>query len=82
MQNCLMAETVGFLCCEASPQAKWQTLNSFFVKLIVEPVIQMLHIVIYKKCPDKLSIFYKWRRRWDSNPRYAINVHTLSKRAP
>lgn len=21
-------------------------------------------------------------RRWDSNPRYAINVHTLSKRAP
>ena len=23
-----------------------------------------------------------WRREWDSNPRYAINVHTLSKRAP
>ncbi len=23
-----------------------------------------------------------WRRGWDSNPRYAINVHTLSKRAP
>lgn len=22
------------------------------------------------------------RKRWDSNPRYAINVHTLSKRAP
>jgi len=24
----------------------------------------------------------KWRREWDSNPRYAVNVHTLSKRAP
>ena len=24
----------------------------------------------------------KCRKRWDSNPRYAINVHTLSKRAP
>jgi site-specific DNA recombinase len=23
-----------------------------------------------------------WRREWDSNPRYAVNVHTLSKRAP
>jgi hypothetical protein len=23
-----------------------------------------------------------WRREWDSNPRYAINVYTLSKRAP
>ncbi len=22
------------------------------------------------------------RTRWDSNPRYAINVHTLSRRAP
>ena len=22
------------------------------------------------------------RRGWDSNPRYAINVHTLSKRVP
>ena len=24
----------------------------------------------------------KWRRERDSNPRYAINVHTLSRRAP
>ena len=24
----------------------------------------------------------RWRREWDSNPRYAINVYTLSKRAP
>ncbi len=23
-----------------------------------------------------------WRRERDSNPRYAINVHTLSRRAP
>ena len=23
-----------------------------------------------------------WRREWDSNPRYAVNVYTLSKRAP
>ncbi len=23
-----------------------------------------------------------WRREWDSNPRYAVNAHTLSKRAP
>src|SRR5436190_8759863 len=28
---------------------------------------------------DRLT---EWRREWDSNPRYAINVHTLSKRAP
>ena len=24
----------------------------------------------------------KWRRERDSNPRYAINIHTLSRRAP
>ena len=24
----------------------------------------------------------QWRREWDSNPRDAINVHTLSRRAP
>ena len=24
----------------------------------------------------------QWRRGWDSNPRYACNVHALSKRAP
>ncbi len=24
----------------------------------------------------------KWRREWDSNPRYVVSVHTLSKRAP
>ena len=24
----------------------------------------------------------KWRREGDSNPRYAVTVHTLSKRAP
>ena len=24
----------------------------------------------------------EWRREWDSNPRYGISVHTLSKRAP
>ena len=23
-----------------------------------------------------------WRREWDSNPRYAVRAHTLSKRAP
>ena len=23
-----------------------------------------------------------WRREWDSNPRYVISVHTLTKRAP
>jgi hypothetical protein len=24
----------------------------------------------------------RWRREWDSNPRYGVAVHTLSKRAP
>ena len=24
----------------------------------------------------------RWRREWDLNPRYAINVHTISNRAP
>jgi hypothetical protein len=28
------------------------------------------------------GLFYCWRRRRDSNPRYAINAYTLSKRAP
>ena len=28
------------------------------------------------------ALLWRWRREWDSNPRYAINVHTLSKRAP
>ena len=27
-------------------------------------------------------VFYAWRRGRDSNPRYAINVYTLSRRAP
>ena len=36
---------------------------------------------IIKKAPVG-SPFYYWWRRWDSNPRYAINVYTLSKRAP
>ena len=31
---------------------------------------------------NKGSNWLQWRRRWDSNPRYAINAHTLSKRAP
>mgnify|MGYP002630488035 CR=1 FL=1 len=38
--------------------------------------------------PDSLkngevpSFVQDWRTGWDSNPRYAINAHTLSKRAP
>ena len=28
------------------------------------------------------SLFYWWRRRRDSNPRYAINVYSLSRGAP
>ena len=27
-------------------------------------------------------LFYKWRKGWDSNPRYAINVHSISNAAP
>jgi phage-related protein len=30
----------------------------------------------------KGGLFYIWRRERDSNPRYAINVYTLSRRAP
>ena len=32
--------------------------------------------------PDGRFLLWGWRREWDSNPRYAVNVHTLSKRAP
>lgn len=31
---------------------------------------------------DKGTNWSRLRRGWDSNPRYACNVHTLSKRAP
>ena len=35
----------------------------------------------YKKT-GKSRFLYIWRRERDSNPRYAINVYTLSRRAP
>ena len=35
----------------------------------------------HKKSPDK-GLFYMWRRERDSNPRYAVSVYTLSRRAP
>ncbi|MCH9625651.1 MAG: hypothetical protein S4CHLAM123_08280 [Chlamydiales bacterium] len=34
------------------------------------------------KKKGKLMLPFFVRRRWDSNPRYVINAHTLSKRAP
>ena len=34
------------------------------------------------KKPRDAGLFCIWRRERDSNPRYAINVYTLSRRAP
>ncbi len=34
------------------------------------------------KGPDKRGLLFYWRRARDSNPRYATNVYTLSRRAP
>ena len=31
---------------------------------------------------QRASWLLKWRRGWDSNPRYAFDVYTLSRRAP
>ena len=38
-------------------------------------------IVIYPKRTKKepFQALFKWRRRWDSNPRYAINVRQFSR---
>ena len=36
----------------------------------------------YQKGPALRSLSGIWRRERDSNPRYAINVYTLSRRAP
>ena len=45
--------------------------------------------VLFRPCPDltnqlikKLYTPENWRRERDSNPRYAMNVYTLSRRAP
>ena len=35
-----------------------------------------------KKATLRAAFFGMWRRERDSNPRYAINVYTLSRRAP
>ena len=36
----------------------------------------------HKRPFHKAFYVFDWRRRRDSNPRYAINVYTLSRRAP
>lgn len=61
---------------------KRQILNFFFSNLEMK---DKKAIITLRKPFDKLvavSDHPKCRKRWDSNPRYVINVHTLSKRAP
>ena len=41
-----------------------------------------LSIPLHIKKPPQGRLFHVWRRERDSNPRYAINVYTLSRRAP
>ena len=52
--------------------------------LIAEEVIAHLEsLATARKYRRPLAgAFCIWRRGRDSNPRYAINVHTLSRRAP
>ena len=38
--------------------------------------------IISKPLKNKQNQLLNWRRERDSNPRYAINVYTLSRRAP
>ncbi len=63
-------------------EEKRQILNFLFSNLkmkakkaiitLHEPFDRLIAVSDHPKC----------RRRWDSNPRYVFNVHTLSKRAP
>ena len=38
--------------------------------------------VLIKNASTREALLIKWRRRRDSNPRYAINVYSLSRGAP
>ena len=66
--------------------SRW--LCRFSVVLIIQSLARRgLHpgshpISIGHKKTGKSRFLYIWRRERDSNPRYAINVYTLSRRAP
>lgn len=61
---------------------KQQILNFLFSNLEMR---DKKVIVTLREPFDRLiavSDHSKFRKRWDSNPRYVFSVHTLSKRAP
>ena len=56
----------------AQVATKWPHKRNIWATLIRLTPYEIMVFLLYRRM----------RREWDSNPRYAINVNTLSKRAP
>ncbi len=72
---CLLAEKVGFARLRAE---RWRALT---VPRTVIHYAPFESPQINKQAPRE-GVLVCWRRRWDSNPRGAINAYTISSRAP